>query len=211
MFDKKEKLYEKASKLALTNATMMHEEANLLYDNKHYARCFALGITSLEESAKAFLLRLISLDLVDESLTMDFIRNHKKKLEQSGRILSFMIELLKLIGNLLPLIEVKKSQIENWQNNIKENVKTYTILAQEIAKSHNRKLDAFYIDVRNKKIINPNEMFTEENASALLEIVKMQNSSSKIFVNIGKNDFLRMWNDPSNFASILKIKKLLKE
>jgi len=211
MFDKKEKLYQKASKLALTNAMMMYEEANLLYNNKHYARCFVLGITSLEESAKAFLLRLISLDLVDESLTMDFIHDHKKKLEQSGRIMSFMIELLKLIGSMLPFMEGKRSQIKKWQNNIRENAKTYTILSQEIAKSHNRKLDAFYVDVRNKKIINPNDMFTEENASALLEIVKMQNSSSKIFVDIGKNDFLRMWNDSSNFASVLKIRKLLKE
>ncbi|TLX66254.1 MAG: AbiV family abortive infection protein, partial [Thaumarchaeota archaeon] len=57
---KKEQLYKQASEIALDNSQKMYDEAMILYDREHYARGFALGIISLEESAKAFLFRLIS-------------------------------------------------------------------------------------------------------------------------------------------------------
>ena len=65
--NKKGALYKQASKVALDNSQKIFEEAKILYDKEHYARGLALGITSLEESSKAFLFRFVSLVLLNQS------------------------------------------------------------------------------------------------------------------------------------------------
>ena len=87
---KKEDLFKEGTEIALDNSQELYEEAKILYDNKHYARGFALAITSLEESAKALLFLGVSFDLFREDKTLGFVYNHENKLQQSARIISLL-------------------------------------------------------------------------------------------------------------------------
>ena len=207
---KKEDLYLKASKLALDNSKKIYDEAKLLIDEDHYARGFALCVISLEESAKSFLLRLISLNLYHEIKTMKFVHDHENKLQQSSQILSFSTKFLEMIIEFAKMaqkdgyIKTKLPLPDDYQDRLGE----LTNLAERIAKFQSRKNDSLYVDVREGKVINPNNTIKKEQASAMLEIVNMQIGIVKIFVDVDDAKFLAMWKEP--FASLLKIDELLK-
>lgn len=178
IFKKKKKrdLYFKASKLALDNSRLIHDEAQFLIDENHYARGFALSIISLEESAKSFLLRLISLDLVYEDKTMKFVRNHENKLQQSSQILSLSPKLIQAFVGLAQMARDAgyiKTEVEI-PKDYDDKIKQLEEITQMVAKYHNKKNDSLYVDVREGKIIDPNEITKKEQASTILEMANMQ-------------------------------------
>ena len=207
----KKELYKEASKIALDNSQKMYNEAKILYDKEHYARGLALGITSLEESAKAFLFRLISLNLYDEQKTMKFVHDHEDKLQQSSQILSFSVKLMELIIDLVIMAHkngVIKGDINEIPKNYKKNLAGWGVLAKHTAKTHDMKLDSFYVDVREGKIINPNDMINKEELSEMLDIFEMQMLIVERFVNMSDSQVMAIWKEP--IASSLKIDNLLK-
>lgn len=209
--NKKEELYKQASKIALDNSQKMFEEAKILYDKEHYARGLGLGITSLEESAKAFLFRLISLDLCDENKTMKFVHDHEDKLQQSSQILLFTVKFIEFIIDLI--IEshkhgVIKGDINEIPKDWRKNLEDWRTLAEYIAKTHSVKLDSFYVDVREGKIIDPNTMIDKKGLSEMFDLFEMQMGMVERFVNISDSEVLAIWKDA--MSSSLKIDSLLK-
>ena len=207
---KKEELYHKASKLALDNSELLYDEANILIDKDHYARGFVLCVISLEESTKSFLFRLISLNLVNEYKTMNFVHIHDNKLQQSSHILSFSTKLAEMLIEL-----VKMAQKDGYlktklplPHDYKERLEELTKFVERVAKLQSRKNDSLYVDVREGKIINPNDMIKKEQALMMLEMVDMQIGIVKSFIVMDNAKFLAMWKEP--FALLLKIDELLK-
>lgn len=199
IFKKKEEdLYLKASKLAFENAKIIYDEAKLLNNEGHSARGFTLSIISLEESAKAFLLRLISLNLVDERKTMNFVRKHDTKLLQSSQILSFSFNLASIILDYVKIAQEQgyiKTKVPIPEQ-YKKNVKAWSELAKMVANFHRIRLDSIYVDVREGKIIDPNDMFKKEPVSEILELVEMQITVVKVFINMPNSQFLEVWKEP---------------
>jgi AbiV family abortive infection protein len=76
---KPNQLYLEASKIVLKNSSKLNQESKLLIDNNHLARGFSLCILTIEELAKAFFYRCVSVNLIDESKTQIFIKNHIKE------------------------------------------------------------------------------------------------------------------------------------
>ena len=212
--NKKEKLYKNASKIALGNSQNIYNEAKLLIDEEYYARGFALCVISLEESAKSFLYRLISLDLVYEDKTLQFVRRgydaHKNKLQQSSLILSFSTKFLGVIIEFAKMAHEEGHIKEKFPlpNDYKERLEELVKLSERIAKFQSRKNDSLYVDVREGKIIDPNNMVKKEQALTMLEIVNMQTGIVKPFIYLDNAKFLAMWKEP--LMSQLKIKELLK-
>ena len=208
---KKEELYKKASKIALDNSQKMYDEAKILHNKEHYARGLALGITSLEESAKAFLFRLISLNLYDEHKTMKFVHDHEDKLQQSSQILSFSTKLIGFIFDSIIWAHktgLIKGNINEIPKNYKQNLAGWEEVAKHIAKTHHLKLDSFYVDVREGKVINPNDIITKEELSEMLDIFKIQMFIVETFVNMSDSQVMAVWKEP--IGSSLKIDNLLK-
>lgn len=208
---KKEELYKEASKIALDNSQMLYDEAKLLQSKECYARGFALGITSLEESAKAFLFRLVSLNLTDKDKTMKFVHDHENKLQQSSQILSFSVKLMELIIELIKMAiqaGLIKAEINEIPKDYKKNIQAYEIIAKHIPKIHHIKLDSFYVDVREGKIINPNDIIKKEELSEMLGIFEMQMLIVERFVNMSDSQVMAIWKEP--IALSLKIDDLLK-
>jgi len=208
---KKEESYKEASQIALDNSQKMYDEAKILYEKEHYARGFALGITSLEESAKAFLFRLISLNLYGEHKTMKFVHDHENKLQQSSQILSFSAKLMGIIIDLVIMAHKSgliKGDINEIPKNYKKNIEGWDEVAKHIAKTHDMKLNSFYVDVREGKIINPNDMINKEALSEMLDMFKMQMVIVERFVNMSYSEVMAIWKEP--VASSLKIDTLVK-
>lgn len=206
---KKEELYLHASKIALNNSKLIYDEANLLSNENHPARAFALTIISLEESAKAFLLRLISLNIVEEKKTMDFVRNHDNKLLQSSKILSFSMKIADVILDLIKMSETEGRipKVPEWDN-YKINVKAWAELFDKVSKFHKIKLDSFYVDVRGDEIIDPNTKFEKNPASEILGMADLQITIIKALIDLKDYEFFNMWTEP--FVSQIKIDNLLK-
>lgn len=207
---KKQDLYLKASKLALDNSRLIYDEAKLLVDENHYARGFALCVISLEESAKSFLLRLVSLDLVYEYKTLKFVRIHENKLQQSSQILSLSSKLIEAIIGLVEMAQkagYRETEL-SLPKDYKEKLEQIRKLAEMIAKYHNKKNDSLYVDVREGKIINPNDIVKKELVLAMLEMANMQIGMVEIGLKLDNSQFLTIWKTP--YASILKIDDLLK-
>ncbi|WP_165775225.1 AbiV family abortive infection protein [Nitrosotalea sinensis] len=203
-------MYFKASKLALDNSRLICDEAQFLIDKNHYARGFALSIISLEESAKSFLLRLISLDLVYEDKTMKFVRNHESKLQQSSQILSLSPKLIQAFVGLAQMAQDAgyiKTEIEI-PKNYHEKIKQLEEITQMVAKYHNKKNDSLYVDVREGRIINPNEITKKEQASTIAEMADMQIDIVEIAHKLDDSKCLEIWKSP--YVSMLKIDHLLK-
>lgn len=71
-------IYNKANK----NALNLLREAELLYDNKHYARAYFLAYTALEEISKSQFAADVFTGLCEEQSFKDFYHNHPAKLER---------------------------------------------------------------------------------------------------------------------------------
>jgi len=208
--NKKRELFFKASKLALDNSRSIFDEAQLLIDMHHYARGFALSIMSLEESAKSFLLRLISLDFVYEDKTMKFVRNHEKKLQQSSQILSLTPRLVELIIEIAKMAKESgtlESEIEI-PKDYKEKLRELDESTQRVAKYHSKKIDSLYVDVREGRIINPSEIIKKESATSMSELAGMQIGLVEIALRLDDSKCKEIWKTP--YVSMLKIDHLLK-
>lgn len=207
---KKRDLYFKASKLALDNSKLIHDEAEFLIGKNRHARGFALSIISLEESAKSFLLRLISLDLVHEDKTMKFVRIHENKLQQSSQILSLSPKLIQVFVGLAKMAQDSGYIKTEFQlpTDYEEKIKQLEEITQMVAKYHNKKNDSLYVDVREGKIINPNEMIKKEQASSILEMAYMQVGIVEIALKLDDSKCLEIWK--TSYVSMLKIDHLLK-
>lgn len=212
IFKKKKKrdLYFEASKLALINSRSICDEARFLINEEHYARGFALSIMSLEESAKSFLLRLISLDLVYEDKTMKFVRIHENKLQQSSQILSLSPKLIQVFVGLAKMAQEAgyvEAEIE-LPKDYAEKLRQLEEVTRLVAGFHNKKNDSLYVDVRGGKIINPNETISKNQTLSIIEMADMQIDIVEIAHKLDDSKCLEIWKTP--YVSMLKIDHLLK-
>jgi AbiV family abortive infection protein len=195
IFKKTEKeLYKEASKIALENAQMLYDEAKLLKENNYYARGFALGITSLEESVKALLFRAVSVDIFDVEKTRRFVRDHESKLEQSGQILTSLGEFVAMLIVLFKNgqergVFQQETPISEDYRKVKE---LFPLLGKKIANSQNTKLDSLYVEVRGSTIINPRKVIKKEATSSLFHIVEAQNEIVAILINLENDQFVEL-------------------
>ncbi|CUR51795.1 protein of unknown function [Nitrosotalea devaniterrae] len=195
---KKYNLYLKAAKTSLNNANLLHDEASLLIDVDHFARGFALCVLSLEESSKAFLFRYISLNPHDEDKTLRLIRDHEKKLYQSEAILSFSFKMAQFLFELTEIMlkgTKDKQQLDNFTNRFdKDAFELFRDGIENTLKQlHRKKLDSLYVDIRDGKIIDPNQLLTNKQVKQVLDLAKVH---SEIITNVvmAKDELLtNMW------------------
>ncbi len=169
-----------------------------MIDVNHFARGFALCVLSLEESSKAFLFRYISLNLHDEDKTRRLIRDHEKKLYQSEAILSFSFKMAQFFFEFIEIIlkgSKDKQQLNNFTNRFDKDA--FELLKDGIENTlkqlHRKKLDSLYVDIRDGKIIDPNQLLTNKQVKQVLDLAKVH---SEIITNVvmAKDELLtNMW------------------
>ena len=74
------KIYSSAHK----NAFDLYNEAELLYEHKHYPRAYALAFTALEEISKSQFAADVATRFENESDFKKFYRDHNKKIKRMG-------------------------------------------------------------------------------------------------------------------------------
>lgn len=186
-------LYLEAAKTALNNASLLYDEASLLIDVNHFARGFALCVLSLEESSKAFLFRYISLNLHNETKTLKLIRDHEKKLYQSALILStsfktilFSFEILKTMLEALK----DKQHLANLKNKFDKNkLERFRKGIAMLNHLHRKRLDSIYVDIREGKIIDPNQSLSKKQIKEISDLAEVQHDIVKNVVT-SKDDML---------------------
>jgi AbiV family abortive infection protein len=160
---KKHQLYLESSKIALNNSSRLYQESKLLLDNDHFARGFSLCVLTIEELSKAFLYRCVSANLIDESKTRKFVKDHKKKITQSASILTFAVFITEHLMDLVNALEHDKTKPDHKDHtypteltkaafsSIKKTIET-------LYGTHEKRLDCLYVDIREGKIIDPNQL-----------------------------------------------------
>src|SRR5215204_5556978 len=81
------RVYEKAAKAAYGNCLQLLNDANLLFNNSRFARGYALSILCLEEFAKSFLYKCVSVGLITDNEFDKDIRKHDEKLYHALHIM----------------------------------------------------------------------------------------------------------------------------
>lgn len=69
-------------RVAHNNAVDLLSEAELLFQNKKYARAYALAFTALEEISKSQLAADVFTGLIEENEFWNHFRNHRKKIDR---------------------------------------------------------------------------------------------------------------------------------
>lgn len=201
--------YLDVSKVSLNNSKIICEEAKIFLDQKHYARGFALGAISLEESAKSFMFRLISLNLYDEK-KKGKIYVHKIKYKQTSYILNFSSKWIEVIVGLLQI--GKKYDLVKTEDDIPDNfteiVQKYIKIIKTPEEFEDRKNNALYVGIDGKgKVLDPNNSVNESEVSQILDVAEMQIGIVERFINIEDSKIIEMSKEPE--FSKLKIDDLL--
>ncbi|MDD5638894.1 MAG: AbiV family abortive infection protein [Candidatus Pacebacteria bacterium] len=141
---------------AHNNAVDLLEEAKLLYDHKYFARSYALAFTALEEISKSQFAADVFTELFTENEFEKFYRNHKQKIERADWAYNDANSYpynLKWIGPDIDDLEMINPSKPDFS----------------------KRLNALYvgIDFKNKKIIEPKEQITEEDAKEMIHLVEV--------------------------------------
>lgn len=204
---KKNNLYFKASKIANKNALNLCQESKLMIDNDYLARGFALGVLSIEESAKSFLYRCVSVDMLTEKKLKQIVVDHEKKLYQSGLILTLAFFIMDHLIKLAEIIERDKQKNEPNYSTFPSELTKHGLEAAKKAvdilrNAHKIKLDSLYVDVRDNKIVNPEEIIDKKKASQILFGAEITIDIIKSFIELDDvkiYEFLK-----TELASLLK-------
>jgi AbiV family abortive infection protein len=126
---------------AHNNAAALLEEAKLLFEHKKYARAYFLAFTGLEEIAKSQLAADVFTGFIEEEKFWKYFKDHKKK-----------------IGSMA------------WASSDAEQ---YLDLEQEtyLEIDHPttaQRMNALYVHFEGKEIKSPKDLFTEDDARAII-------------------------------------------
>ena len=142
----------KGIELSIENSFELLRDAEILFENKRYARAYSLSQLALEEIGKSVILFDFYRKLQgDDRKTFDFktfrrnFRDHKWKTYES-----IFIELLMKGGSKSP--EFKKFALENFKK-IQKNKKGHY---------DNLKNQSLYVSLLNDKFKKPDELFKKE-------------------------------------------------
>lgn len=137
---------------SIENAMELISDAELLFENERYARCYCLCQLAIEEAGKAFLIynfyNSLQLDKRNEFDFNDFnkkFRNHKLKTQEANTI------------EFIMYAEKKDEDIKNFTQRVIKDI-------QKINNGHYDKLknDSLYTSFENKIFIKPSQTFNNE-------------------------------------------------
>ena len=153
---KAEVLIEGAIKI-VRNAQCLCDEAELLHNNKMYARSYALSHLAREEFAKSLMLYKVCIDVlsgnkVDWKKVDRRFRDHKQKLVNDRATTDMLFGSLEVDGKKLDKGVLYNSGTINYTNH--------------------RKNASLYVDWEKGRFIAPEENFTERQSYRNLEIAK---------------------------------------
>lgn len=141
---------------AHNNAVDLLEEAELLFDHKHFDRAYALAFTALEEISKSQFAADVFTGLYKEDDFNKFYRNHRSKIRQMAWAHSDANEYphnLKWIGPDIDDVVKMNPQKPDFQ----------------------KRQDALYvgIDFEKHKLIRPIEQVSEADAKGIIRVVEV--------------------------------------
>ncbi len=143
-------------KVAHNNAADLLREAELLYENKHFARAYALAFTALEEISKSQFAADVFTGLHTEEEFKEFYRDHKRK-----------------IGRTKWAHEDANSYPHNlkWVGPDIDDLERINPREPDFKK----RSDALYvgIDFNNHTITKPKEKITEKDAKEMMRIIEV--------------------------------------
>ncbi|HAS6798609.1 hypothetical protein BBM02_06110 [Vibrio parahaemolyticus] len=142
------------------NAQCLCDEAELLHQNKMYARSYALSHLAREEFAKSMMIYKVSIQVlckakVDWKKLDRRFRDHKEKVV-NDRALTMMI-----------FNDILKQKNDAISPDVLFNRGTVDF-------TNNRKNQSFYVDWEKGKFVSPEENFTERQSFRNLEIAKFR-------------------------------------
>lgn len=208
---RKNQLFLKSSKTALNNSTRLYQESKLLLDNDHLARGFSLCVLTIEELAKAFLYRCVSVNLIDESKTRKFVKDHKKKITQSALILTFAVFITEHLVDLVNALKHDKTKPDHKDHTYpteltKAGFSSIKKIIEALSGTHETRLDCLYVDIREDKIIDPNQLIDKKKAFDIFSTCEILLDVVKAFVEFDDKQIRELWEH--DLVTILKPKEL---
>jgi hypothetical protein len=178
-------VYEKAAKAAYENCLQLLNDANLLYNNSRFPRAYVLSILCLEEFAKSFLYKCVSVNLITD---MDFdadIKKHGEKLYHALHIMLFPYAMGYRQQKLFDAIEHDKYEKDHSKHISFEAFKRFydifkysddtsemTESVLEVFKdAHLLKLKGLYVDVQHSNIIVTQDIIEPNKCKQVLEFL----------------------------------------
>jgi AbiV family abortive infection protein len=178
-------VYEKAAKAAYENCLQLLDEANLLYNNSRFPRAYVLSILCLEEFAKSFLYKCVSVGLItDKDFDVD-IKKHEEKLYHAVHIMLFPYAMGYRQQKFNEAIENDKHEKDHSKHVSLEaferlyNIFKYTDDIPEMTESVNEifkdahllKLKGLYVDIQRNNIIIPQDIIDSNKCKRVLEFL----------------------------------------
>lgn len=139
---------------AHVNAFNLVKEAQILFDNKCYARAYALAYTALEEISKSQLAADVFTGFSEEQEFLENYTNHKDKLRR--------VKWTHIDANSFPYNQI-------WIGPDQEDIER--INPKEPLWLKRQK--GLYVDIENGNITTPAQSITEEDAQDLIHIVNI--------------------------------------
>ncbi|HEY9169002.1 MAG TPA: AbiV family abortive infection protein [Lutibacter sp.] len=174
----------KGIELSIENSFELIGDANILFDNGKYARCYSLTQLSLEELGKSIMLYDFYMKLqLNKRKEIDFkkfrrdFRDHRLKTFES-----IFIEFQMKGKGKTELSEIKDNSLLNF-GNIQKNKEGYY---------DNLKNNSLYVSLKNDKFYKPNELFNKPEVKTFLSEskLKIEFSSSETLKWLRMDEFL---------------------
>jgi AbiV family abortive infection protein len=164
--------YQELSEASFENAKELLEESELLLNNDHYARSYALAVLSVEEFAKSLMWKIYNLKCQRyKHEDLEFPKMLTKQITQHGSKQAIFLSNL-VLGRMMEGALDQKLNGQPIKEAIDRKASELDALLSKIANLEIDKQNALYVDICEGKISIPKNSVNKEKCLVLLKVLR---------------------------------------